>query len=98
MIGISIYKCNAYIYLEVQEMEHIGNEEYELSRTEMRNYLKDYIRGQDTGESFFIQYKDGSFISFGHDEYDGEWFSIQNISYAQTIGPDGMYMFGKEVN
>ena len=79
-------------------MKHIGNEDYELSRTEMRNYLKDYVRGQDTYESFFIQYKDGSFVSFGHEEYDCEWFSIQNIRYAQIIGSDAMYMFGKEVN
>ena len=98
MIGISIYKCNTYIYLEVQEMRHIGNEEYEMNRNEMRNYLKEYVRGTDTDESFFIQYKDGSFVSFGHDEYDGEWFSIQNISYAQVIGQYAMCTFGKEVN
>ena len=79
-------------------MKHIGNEDYELTRTEMRDYLKEYVRGQDTDESFFIQYKDGSFVSFGYDEYDGEWFSIQNIRYAQVIGACAMYMFGKEVN
>ena len=77
-------------------MRHIGNEDYELNRNEMRNYLKEYVRGADTDESFFIQYKDGSFVSFGHDEYDGEWFSIQNISYAQVIGDCGMYMFGDD--
>jgi len=78
-------------------MKCVGNEEYELTRAEMREYLKNEIRGIDTSESFFIQYKDGSIRSFGHDEYNGEWFSIQNIAYAQTIGPDGMYLFGKEV-
>lgn len=79
-------------------MKHIGNEVYEMSRTEMRDYLKEYVRGQDSDESFFIQYKDGSIISFGHDEYDREWFSIQNITYAQVIGQYAMCTFGKEVN
>lgn len=68
-------------------MEDLGDYTYRASRKQIREYLKDARdNGNYGGESIFVQYKDGTTFSVGHDEFDElPHFSLQNIQHVHII-------------